>query len=226
MEAQTPEGLDITATTAKGNEYQVVSYVDPFPGKVGTDRVRETCAKCSGTGTVDYGHVTLLRKGIEDRWCFDCNGKGYRAILVSSLRATARRQAKAQTLRNAEAADWAAEAPAREAAEKAAEAAKEAREEALRAAKPKGFLGTEGERLRNLNAKVTMIRTYETQDYRTGAPTTATIIKFDVLGKTAIWFTSWTTLEEGDFVSLTGTVKSLGNRDGEDQTVLTRCITK
>lgn len=218
--------LDIKATTAKGNEYQVVSYEDPYPGKVGTDRIYETCAKCSGSGVVNWGNISFATAKGEDRWCFDCNGTGKTSALVSSLRQTARRQAKAQTQRNADAADWAAEAPAREAAEKAAEEAREAREAAARAAKPKGYLGTEGERLRNLNARVAMVRTYESQNYVTGAPESKTIIKFDVLGKVAIWFTGWTTLEEGQFVSLTGTVKKLAERDGEDQTVLTRCITK
>lgn len=218
--------LDITAKTTKGNEYKVAQYEDPAPGKVGTDRIQQTCYRCLGKGVVDYGNVTFVAKGYEDRHCFTCLGKGYTTVLVSSLRSTARRQIKAENIRRAEQADWEAEAPAREAAELEA-----AHEEALRMnaaldAKPKGFLGTEGERLRNLNARIVMIRQYESTNFVTGAPEYKTIVKFDVLGKTAIWFTSYTTQEEGDMVSLTGTVKKLNTRDGEDQTVLTRCIIK
>lgn len=218
--------LKFTQQTAKGNTYEVVVYEDPYPGKKGSDRIEETCGKCAGTGVVSWGNVTFVAQGREDRHCFDCNGSGKRSVLVSSLRATARRQAKAQTERNAEAADFLAEAPAREAAEREAAHEEALRIEAARNAKAKGYLGEEGERLRNLNAQVTMIRTYEGQNYVTGAPETKTIIKFDVLGKVAVWFTSWTTLEEGQFVSLTGTIKKLSERDGEEQTILTRCITK
>lgn len=214
------------AQTAAGNEYEVVEYADPFPGKLGSDLVRDTCAKCSGTGVVNWGNVTYVVGGVEDRHCFDCNGKGYTTRKVSSARSTARRQAKAATLRNYQEADWEAERPAREAAEREAAHELALQEEARRNNKAKGFLGAEGERLRNLNAQVTGIYTYEARDFRTGQPTTNVVVKFDVLGKVAVWFTGWTTLEVGNFVSLTGTVKALNTRDGEEQTILTRCITK
>lgn len=223
----TPADLEITETTAKGNDYRVVVYVDPFPGRKGSDRIYEECAKCSGRGVVNYGNVTFRAHGVEDRHCFDCGGSGQTSALVSSLRSTARRQAKAQTLRNAEAADFAAEAPAREAAKLEADHEAALRVEAARAAKPKGFLGTEGERVRNLNAQVAMIRSFESQNYQTGAPELKYLVKFDVLGRTAVWFTGNPgSLEEGQFVSLTGTVKGFDNYQGEDQTVLTRCLTK
>ena len=218
--------MNTTATTAKGNEYQVVEYVDPYPGRKGSERVQETCWKCDGRKVVNYGNVTLNNGHGEDRWCFTCGGSGWTSVLVSSLRSTARRQAKAQTERNADQADWEAEAPARAAAELEAAHEQALSEEARRNAKAKGFLGAEGERLRNLNAQVTGIYSYESQNYVTGAPETRAVVKFGILGKVAVWFTSWTTLEEGQFVSLTGTVKAHNNRDGEDQTILTRCITK
>lgn len=222
----TPEGLEIIETTTKGNSYKVVVYVDPFPDEVGSKRIRETCWKCDGRGTVSWGNVTFVAQGREDRHCFTCLGRGYTTTLVSSLRATARRQAKAQTLRNAEAADWEAEAPAREAAEAQARKEAEEREAARLAAQPKGFIGEIGERVRNLNAKVTGTYGYESQNFVTGAPEWKVVVKFDILGKTAVWFTSSTLLEEGQFVSLTGTVKSHSIRDGEDQTILTRCTIK
>lgn len=215
--------LEIKAVTAKGNEYQVVSYEDPFPGEVGSKRIYETCAKCSGNGVVSYGNITFETQHASGRVCFDCNGSGKTSFLVSSARGTARRQAKAQTLRNAEAADFAAEAPARAAAELEADHEAALREEARREAKPKGFLGTEGERLRKLDAQVAMIRSWEGESFR-GTPELKYLVKFDVLGKTAVWFTTNPgNLEEGDSVSLTGTVKKLETYQGEDQTVLTRC---
>lgn len=219
--------FQLTAQTAKGNTYAVVVYEDPYPGRKGTDRIYETCGKCSGTGAVGYGNVTLVRKGVEDRWCFACGGSGKTSALVSSLRQTARRQAKAQTERNADTADFLAEAPAREAAEKEADHEAALRIEAARTAKPKGFLGKVGDRLRNLPAKVTMIRYYDSQNFVTGAPEQKCIVKFAVEGHAAIWFTEWSRgLEEGQAVTLTGTIKALNNRDGEDQTALTRCIVK
>lgn len=80
-------------------------YVDPFPGRKGSDRVYETCGKCAGSGVVSWGNVTFVAQGREDRHCFDCNGSGKTSRLVSSARATARRQAQ-------EAAKLAAEAEA------------------------------------------------------------------------------------------------------------------
>lgn len=218
--------LRVTALTAKGNEYEMLLILDPYKGRKGDEILKETCGKCGGDKVINWGNVTLRANGVEGRVCFECRGTGYTTRKVSSARSTVRRQMKAENERRAEAADWAAEAPAREAAEKAAAEA-EAKAEAERlAAKPKGHLGAEGERLRNLNAKVTMIRYYESVGHY-GQPVQKCIVKFDILGKVAVWFTDWSKgLEEGDFVSLTGTVKDHSNRDGEDQTILTRCTTK
>ncbi len=223
----TPADLEITATTAQGNEYTVAVYVDPFPGRKGTDRVSEDCGKCSGTGVIGYGNVTLQIGNRSDRFCFDCAGSGLYSRLVSSARTTARRVAAAENIRRADAADWAAGAPAREAAEKA-EAETAAYAEAARLeAKPKGHIGNEGDRLKGMTARVEMIRYYESQNYVTGAPESKCIIKFSVDGKTAVWFTGWAKeLEEGQTVSLSGTVKDHNTRDGEDQTILTRCVAK
>jgi len=223
----TPADLAITALTAKGNSYTVVVYSDPFPGKVGTDRIKETCGKCGGTGVVNWGNVTFVAQGREDRHCFQCLGKGYTTVKVSSRRATARRQAESATLHNAEAADFAAEAPAREAAKLEADHEAALREEARREAKPKGFLGEPGARLRNLAAQVTLIRSFESANYLTGQPELKFLVKFAVAGSVAVWFTGNPgSLEEGQAVSLTGTVKNHSTREGEDQTVLTRCVTK
>jgi hypothetical protein len=71
-----------------------IAYVDPFPGRKGSERIYETCPKCSGSGVVNWGNVTFVARGREDRHCFDCGGTGKTSALVSSLRATARRRAK------------------------------------------------------------------------------------------------------------------------------------
>jgi hypothetical protein len=217
-----------SATTESGIQftYEVAEYVDPMPGRKGSERVRETCWKCDGRGTVSWGNVTFVAQGVEDRHCFNCLGKGWTSVLVSTVRTRARREAKATTHAAYMDAYALATRPEREAAEAKAREAAEAREASRLAAKPKGHIGTVGERLRNLNAQVTGVYTYEAENFVTHAPELRTVVRFDILGKTAVWFTSWTTLEAGQFVSLTGTVKSHGERDGEDQTILTRCITK
>lgn len=69
-------------------------YVEPFPGRKGSERVFEPCGKCSGSGVVSWGNVTFVSQGREDRHCFDCGGSGKTSRLVSSARATARRRAQ------------------------------------------------------------------------------------------------------------------------------------
>ena len=69
-------------------------YVEPFPGRKGSDRIVETCGKCSGQGVINWGRVTVQRGNDIDRFCFQCGGSGEYSFLVSSRRATARREAK------------------------------------------------------------------------------------------------------------------------------------
>lgn len=224
------EALTWTAQTAKGNDYQHVAYTDPLPDMKSTDRVKEDCAKCGGTGVYagPSGHqfYTPATGGV-NTGCFSCEGRGYFSVLVSSVRSRAKRLAERLNAQAAADADYAAEAPAREAAQLAADWDAALAEQARRAAKPKGHLGEIKQRLRDLNVQVVMVRTYEDRNYVTGAPETKAVVKFKTTsGQALVWFTGWTTLEEGDFVSLTGTVKAHNTRDGEDQTILTRCVAK
>lgn len=69
-------------------------YTEPFPGRKGSERIFETCGKCSGSGVVNFGRVTLVRGNVSDRFCFDCGGTGRYSYLVSSRRATERNRAK------------------------------------------------------------------------------------------------------------------------------------
>jgi hypothetical protein len=68
-------------------------YVDPYPGKKGTDKVTVTCGKCRGTGI--YNAPTRIKDRQGKPFCLDCSGAGSHTILVSSARSTARRQVKA-----------------------------------------------------------------------------------------------------------------------------------
>lgn len=223
------ENMTWTETTAKGNTYTYVAYEDPCPGMVGTQTVKEDCGKCGGTGVYQgpSGHSFYTpATGGNNTGCFSCMGRGYFNTKVSSIRARAKRQINARNAQAAADADYAAEAPAREAAKLAADWDEALTEQARRAAKPKGYVAEVGTRLRKVTAQVTMVRNFEKYNYMTGAPETGTIVKFNIDGKTAVWFTGWVDLKEGQDVTLSGSVKSHGDYDGEDQTVLTRCVVK
>ncbi|WGH21404.1 hypothetical protein SEA_EMOTION_55 [Arthrobacter phage Emotion] len=95
-------------------------YVDPYPGRKGSDRVVEACGYCAGTGIYQGKSglkIYTATVGGSDKGCFKCWGTGKVSFLVSSARATARRQAKAQAEREAEAAKWEAERDALQAAQ-------------------------------------------------------------------------------------------------------------
>lgn len=225
------ENLSWEATTEKGNTYTHVAYSDPYPGRKGSERIKIECGWCGGTGVYQgpSGHKFYTPSvGGVDTGCFRCEGRGYANPLVSSLRASEKRRINAANARRAEEADNFQAYQENLEAEFLGDWDAAIAEQARRDAKPKGHVGEIGQRLRNLNVRVVMIRQYESQNYVTGAPESKTIIKFeDVSGASLVWFTtSWTTLQEGDQVSLTGTVKKHDTRDGEDQTIITRCTVK
>lgn len=72
-------------------------YVDPFPGRKGSERIVDACGKCGGDGiyhapsglTFYTATVGSVNKG-----CFGCMGTGKVSYLVSSARGAARREAK------------------------------------------------------------------------------------------------------------------------------------
>ena len=61
-------------------------YVDPFPGRRGSERVASVCTRCDGRGWLNL----LMDNGR----CWGCGGSGEVSVLVSSARATARRRAR------------------------------------------------------------------------------------------------------------------------------------
>lgn len=71
---------------------------ETYPDLQPTDRVRETCGKCGGTGI--YSGPTRITfhtatVGDEAPGCLACHGFGFRSVLVSSVRARVRREEKA-----------------------------------------------------------------------------------------------------------------------------------
>lgn len=226
--ANTPQDLVIMDVTPAGNTYQVAVYVDPFPGRKGSDVIKETCGKCGGAKVVNYGNVTLATAQGEDRWCFECGGRGYTTRLVSSARGTARRQAKARTIRNAEAADFAATADARQLEELLADWDEALAEEARRAALVTGFLAEVGVRVRGLKAVVEVNHRFEavafngyTMDYKS-----LLILRELESGRIIKAVLGARDLERGQEVTVSGTVKDHAQYNGQDQTVLARAIIK
>lgn len=72
-------------------------YVDPFPGRRGSERVSSVCTRCGG-----LGRLNLL---MDNGRCWGCGGSGYVSVLVSSARATERRRARRAVARVEEEAD-------------------------------------------------------------------------------------------------------------------------
>lgn len=70
-----------------------------YPELRGTDRITEECGRCAGSGLYDGPtsatfHTATI--GTTGPGCFYCQGVGSRSVLVSSVRARARRRVAAQ----------------------------------------------------------------------------------------------------------------------------------
>lgn len=224
--ANTPEDLEVYATTAAGNTYRVAVYVDPFPGRKGADRIQEDCYRCGGSGYVSYGNVTIQVGRHSGRVCFVCLGNGYTSRLVSSARSTARRRAAQETAANAAAADFAATADDRAREELLADWDLALAEEARRGALVSGFLAPADTKVTG-QATVKVYRTFEGEGYYGQPELKAVIILVDAeTGKELKTVTTPRALEEGQEVIYKGTVKGHGNYKGQDQTILTRVTFK
>lgn len=73
------------------------SYIDPYPGRKGRERIVQACGSCGGTGVYTApSRITFYTSAVGDvaTGCFSCAGTGVRSFLVSSARQTARRRAK------------------------------------------------------------------------------------------------------------------------------------
>ena len=89
-----PSSPDLGAQDVGVDEGDKFAYVDPYPGRKGSERIRVACGKCGGTGI--YNAPTRFTDNHGKPLCFDCSGQGTRSVLISSLRQTAKRQIKAQ----------------------------------------------------------------------------------------------------------------------------------
>jgi hypothetical protein len=201
-----------------GRTVELTSYVDPHPGKTGTDRVPAPCSRCSGRGYFDcYGHIFNGR-------CFQCGGNGQGSISV----ATARKHARHAAYLTEFAAERAeAQAVARAAAERAAAEAEFAAaydaavaENTRRAAMVQGFLGEAGD-------KITFTGTVTVAKYNAGSynRSSSMFLVFTTdAGQVVKGFSSSKTvfaLKRGDRVAITAKVKGHDAYQGQDQTTVT-----
>lgn len=140
-------------------------YVDPFPGKKGTDYVREECVFCTdGVYGGASGH-TWARKvngvWVTNKWCYRCQGLGYFSVRVSSVRARVRREVKRQIQAIQDAPRIEAERKARLAAEIEFAHIDALAEQARRDAMNNDVLGEVGAKIRDLAATVRVATTYD-----------------------------------------------------------------
>jgi hypothetical protein len=81
-----------------------MTTTEVLPGLKGSDRVTEQCGKCAGTGiySAPTGITWERGRGTGARpYCLACGGSGTFSVLVSSVRARVRREAKAAEARAA-----------------------------------------------------------------------------------------------------------------------------
>lgn len=196
----------------------LLSYVDPCPGMINTDRVPEPCNRCDGTGYTPFRWVV---NGV----CFNCNGSGVHYAAVVTVRKRAKQDAYYADYAAEIAAHHAAIAAANEAAAKAEEFAQawDAAhvEKARRDAMVQGFLGQVGD-------KVSLTGTVQVAKYIEGSWNRSSsmfiVVKGDN-GQVVKTFGSSKTLfglQRGYRATVTGTVKAHETYQGQDQTVLTR----
>lgn len=210
------------ATTFKSTVLGTVilsTYVDPCPGKIGTDKVPSTCGRCGGSGVFEcFRHIYAGR-------CFQCGGSGSVPTNVS----TVRKHAKSDAFYAEFAAELAAvRLVAETAANIAIAAAKFAAdweaahtEDARRSSMVQGFLGQVGD-------KVTGTGTVAVAKYISGSYNRSSsvflVVELDS-GQVIKTFGSGESLfalDRGDRVVLSGAVKAHESYRGQDQTVLTR----
>jgi len=197
----------------------------------------DTCQRCGGQGGRDEWAYT-------GRVCYECGGSGHSKVRTWKVYTPeyeaklAERRAKREAARQAKwEAEHAEEIAAKKAKEEAERLEREAREkaEAERKARSKYYNCEVGDR-------ITVDAVYEGSPYFERRPFGAWpgsyemervyIHRFRVGDALLIWkstsFGGMVALgvEEGDKVSITGTVKELTEYNGEKQTVLQRCKVK
>lgn len=221
--------MSTAVVTHQGRRFTVETYVDPYPGKAATDRIcwTETCGRCGGSGIFTWWTSTGQAGGT----CFGCDGAGRvsRSRAVSMFRRDARLEALFREHGQQLADEAAAAAQAAETARRAAEF-DWAWEAAHAEQEPRAVLnntpaGTEGERLRDLEASVTVSAGFERTGY-TGHTEYVKIVVFTLeTGQVLMCKGTASCLYDvgrGDRVKITGTVCGTGMYRGQLQTVLQR----
>lgn len=182
------------------------------------------CAKCNGTGKVIWTFA--------DHVCFDCNGKGW--YYEEEREYTPENLAKREAKRAKKAAEEREKREAEQAAREAERLAREAERLAEIERNRGQFIGKVGEKI---NLTVTLERrfSYEVPCYN--APWKRDTVKGYVFktdeGNTLVWKTTgslgewdkngnWITPEEGDKITIKGTIKAHEEYDNVNQTILNR----
>ena len=183
-----------------------------------------TCPRCGGAGGAEQWKAT--------GWtCYECGGKGW--VMDSWIERTPEYELKLEARRKAKRAKWEAEhaeeIAKREAYYKELEEKREAERKAKEAEKAiSQFVGTVGEKL---EMEVTYIGSprFERPSFGGWGTETCYIHTFkDANGNKLVWKTSsaiWD-IEEGQKVTVRGTVKEHNEYKGEKQTNLIRCKIK
>ena len=193
------------------------------------------CDRCGGKGVYYTGvcNGQLVPAYPDDGVCWKCGGKG--RVIDTWIERTPEYQAKLDAKREAK---WAAaqakldaERAQREAERKAEEERKEAerlqREAELAAERARSqYVGTVGERM-TVEVEYLGSPYYKRRDFY-GNEETCYIHSFrDAAGNKLVWRTGkGLQLDEGQHITLTGTVKDHTEYKGEKQTMLLRCKVK
>lgn len=201
-------------------------YVDPHPGKKGSDRIVLDCGKCDGTGYY-YAPSRIAWRAthadgheVDGRLCFACNGKGRYSVLVSSRRATARKRVREYNAQLASARE-----NARTYAVSVERDRLDAEYDKAVAASAQDVLDScgyvEDEKFEGVTA--TVARTFTVEGIY---GTSLAVILHDTAGIELAWFTTaspaWD-LDGGETVEIKGAVKALEVYEGRPQVKVSRC---
>lgn len=187
------------------------------------------CDRCGGRGWYAVGvhNGQLVPSHVDNAVCYKCHGAG--KVQSKWIERTAEYQAKLDARRQekleAEKARIDAERKEREEAERIAKEAKEAEEAARKTIS--NHIGAVGDKL-NIKVRFDHTAWYERKSFAGYGMETVYIVSFrDESGNLLIWKTTspkgCAELEEGDEISLKGTIKEHTEYRDEKQTILTRC---
>lgn len=207
-------------TSFEGHQYVITTYEEPCPGHASTDRVQldVACIRCCGSGNQVWWTASGEHEGI----CLGCEGLGTVTIErpVSAIRRDERIAAVMREYAE-EVRYWRDQRAAERPVESIHDTERRAVDEQIRNMPA----GTNGERLRNIAATVTVVSEYEREAYSGGTEIARFVVFRLASGQELI--ASGTAaglfgLRRGDTVALSGTVKGTAHRGGKIQTRVQR----